>query len=210
MKKWSYLLSGVLIGAVIATAGSAFADQVKTLIGAKVAGEYTVKVNGSALTENAIVVDGKAHVPLRAVSDSLGAGIKVDGKTIQIETQTQASAKSPAETKKKPQQESENSQIYIQNLEARITSIKSYKSFWENSLKGAEDSQVKYNKRIDELTNLPASNDPITQENRKKSLASAQEAIEENSKQITEYKEKIAKYDEDIAKLEAQLATSTK
>ncbi|KAF6583214.1 hypothetical protein H6F38_36225, partial [Paenibacillus sp. EKM208P] len=77
---------------------------------------------------------------------------------------------------------SENSQIYIQNLEARITSIKSYKSFWENSLKGAEDSQVKYNKRIDELTNLPASNDPITQENRKKSLASAQEAIEENSK----------------------------
>ncbi|ODB56968.1 hypothetical protein A7311_01175 [Paenibacillus polymyxa] len=208
MKKWAYLLGGVLIGAVVATTGNAFADTIKSLVGQTVAGEYTVKVNGSELAENAIVVDGKAHVPLRAVSDSLGAGIKVDGKTIQIETQS--SAKSPVETKKNPQQESENNQVYTQNIEARITSIKSYKSFWENSLKGAEDSLVKQNKRIDELTNLPASNDPITQENRKRSLASAQETIEENSKQITEYKGKIAEYDEKIAKLEAELEASNK
>lgn len=84
MKKWSYLLSGVLIGAVVATAGSAFADQLKSLVGQTVAGEYTVKVNGNSLSESAIVVDGKAHVPLRAVSDSLGVNLKVDGKTIQI------------------------------------------------------------------------------------------------------------------------------
>ncbi|MEK4456825.1 2,' 3'-cyclic nucleotide 2'-phosphodiesterase [Paenibacillus sp. FSL R10-2748] len=84
MKKWSYLLSGVLIGAVVATAGSAFADQLKSLVGQTVAGEYAVKVNGNSLSENAIVVDGKAHVPLRAVSDSLGVNLKVDGKTIQI------------------------------------------------------------------------------------------------------------------------------
>ncbi|AET60269.1 hypothetical protein HPL003_17625 [Paenibacillus terrae HPL-003] len=92
MKKWSYLLSGVLIGAVVATAGSSFADQVKTLVGAKVDGEYAVEVNGNSLVENAIVVDGKAHVPLRAVSDSLGAGLKVDGKTIQITTNSSASS----------------------------------------------------------------------------------------------------------------------
>ncbi|KAF6630712.1 hypothetical protein D1872_133130 [compost metagenome] len=92
MKKWSYLLSGVLIGAVVATAGSAFADQIKSLVGEKVAGEYAVKVNGNSLVENAIVVDGKAHVPLRAVSDSLGAGLKVDGKTIQITTNSNTSS----------------------------------------------------------------------------------------------------------------------
>ncbi|MDQ0496387.1 2,' 3'-cyclic nucleotide 2'-phosphodiesterase [Paenibacillus brasilensis] len=92
MKKWSYLLSGVLIGAVVATAGSAFADQIKSLVGEKVAGEYSVKVNGNSLVENAIVVDGKAHVPLRAVSDSLGAGLKVDGKTIQITTNSNTSS----------------------------------------------------------------------------------------------------------------------
>ncbi|MGW8439976.1 2,' 3'-cyclic nucleotide 2'-phosphodiesterase [Paenibacillus sp. S33] len=201
MKKWSYILSGVLIGAVVATAGNAFADQIKSMVGQKVAGEYSVKVNGNSLTENAIVVDGKAHVPLRAVSDSLGAGIKVDGKTIQIDTQTSSeSSVETKETKQNSQLDSENKQIYTQNIEARIASIKSYKSFWENSLNSAEDSQVKYNKRIDELMNLPASNDPITQENRKNSLARAQEAIEENNKKIAEYKAKIAEID---AQLEA-------
>ncbi|MMZ57994.1 hypothetical protein D1872_199490 [compost metagenome] len=208
MKKWSYLLSGILIGAVVATTGNAFADQVKSLIGEKVAGEYTVKVNGSSLTENAIVVDGKAHVPLRAVSDSLGAGIKVDGKTIQIDTQ--ASAKSLVETKNTSQQESENNQIYTQNIKARIASIKSDKSFWENSLKGAEDSLAKNNKRIDELTNLPASNDPITQESRKRSLVHTQGLIEEYNKKIAECKDKIAEYDEKIAKLEVELEASNK
>lgn len=133
MKKWSYLLSGILIGAVVATTGSVFADQIKSMVGQTVAGEYSVKVNGNSLTENAIVVDGKAHVPLRAVSDSLGAGVKVDGKTIQIDTQ--ASAKSLVETQNTSQQESENNQIYTQNIEARIASIKSDKSFGKIRLK---------------------------------------------------------------------------
>ncbi|MFC7560543.1 stalk domain-containing protein [Paenibacillus farraposensis] len=93
MKKWSYLLSGVLIGAVVATASSAFADQIKSLVGEKVAGEYSVKVNGNSLSENAIVVDGKAHVPLRAVTDSLGANLKLDGKTIQISTDSSTDTK---------------------------------------------------------------------------------------------------------------------
>ncbi|MFB5761092.1 stalk domain-containing protein [Paenibacillus medicaginis] len=86
MKKWTYLLSGVVIGAVVVTSGSAFADQVKSLMGQKVAGEYVVQVNGGKLADSAIVVDGKAHVPIRAVSDSLGAEVQVDGKTINITT----------------------------------------------------------------------------------------------------------------------------
>ncbi|WP_342419251.1 stalk domain-containing protein [Paenibacillus sp. FSL H8-0168] len=211
MKKWSYLLIGMLFGVVVATAGSAFADQIKSLVGQTVAGEYTVKVNGSALAENAIVVDGKAHVPLRAVSDSLGAGVKVDGKTIQIDTQTSVeSSVETKEPKKNAQLESENSQIYTQNLKAMITSTEGDKAFWERLLSDTENSQVKYNKRIEELTNLPASKDSVTQETRKKSLAHAQDMIEENNKKIAEYKDKISKYDEDIAKLEAQLAASNK
>lgn len=208
MKKWSYLISGVLIGAVVATAGSAFADQIKSLVGQTVAGEYTVKVNGSSLAENAIVVDGKAHVPLRAVSDSLGAGIKVDGKTIQIETQ--ASAKSPVETKKNPQQEAANNQINTQNIEARIASIKSDKSFSEKMMYGLEGEQIKLKNHIDMLSNLPTSNDPVTQETRKNSISRTQSKIEENDKMIAEYKGKIAKYDESIAKLEAELGASNK
>lgn len=41
-------------------------------------------MNGTSLSESAIVVDGKAHVPLRAVTDSLGASLKVEGKTVEI------------------------------------------------------------------------------------------------------------------------------
>ncbi len=135
----------------------------------------------------------------------------MDGKTIQIDTQTSAeSSVETKETKQNSQVDSENKQIYTQNIEAMITSTKGDKTFWEGLLRSTENSQVKYNKRIDELNNLPASNDPITQENRKKSLTSAQEAIEENNKKIAEYKAKIAKYDDDIAKLEAQLAASNK
>ncbi|WP_342416274.1 hypothetical protein NST83_01205 [Paenibacillus sp. FSL R10-2782] len=119
----------------------------------------------------------------------------MDGKTIQIDTQT--SAVSSVETKDTSSKTVVESQG--EKTEEIIESIKSYKGFWEGLLRDAEDSQVKYNKRIDELTNLPASNDPITQENRKKSLARAQEAIEENNKKIAEYKAKIAE-------IEAQLA----
>ncbi|QOH62403.1 2,' 3'-cyclic nucleotide 2'-phosphodiesterase [Paenibacillus polymyxa] len=196
MKKWSYLLSGVLIGAVVATASSSFADQVKSLVGEKVAGEYAVKVNGNSLVENAIVVDGKAHVPLRAVTDSLGASLKVEGKTVEI------TAGNTAETPK-----TTNSSDIVQTQlneksksEKLIIYSESDKSFWERVLSDAEDSQVKLNKRIDELSNLPASNDPITQETRKKSLARTQGLMEENNKKIAEYKAKIAEIEENLTK----------
>ncbi|KAF6564535.1 2,' 3'-cyclic nucleotide 2'-phosphodiesterase [Paenibacillus sp. EKM202P] len=195
MKKWSYLLSGILIGAVVATAGNAFADQVKSLIGEKVAGEYTVKVNGSSLTENAIVVDGKAHVPLRAVSDSLGAGIKVDGKTIQIDTQS--NTESSVEPKKESGQTIETGKDKNSSYQGdRSEETKEYwvktKGYWEQRVNDTEDSQVKLNKQLDTLTNLPASKDPITQESRKNSIARTQGLIEENNKKIVEYKAKIS------------------
>jgi hypothetical protein len=196
VKKMVHLLSAFIIGAIVATAGSAFADQIKSLVGQTVAGEYTVKVNGSSLAENAIVVDGKAHVPLRAVSDSLGAGIKVDGKTIEItsgnitETPTTTKSSDKVQTQLNEKGKSEKLIIYSE----------SDKSFWERALSDAEDSQVKLNKRIDELSNLPASNDPITQDSRKKSLVHTQGLIEENNKEIAEYKAKIAEIEENLAK----------
>ncbi|MEK4141812.1 2,' 3'-cyclic nucleotide 2'-phosphodiesterase [Paenibacillus sp. FSL M7-0547] len=88
MKKLTYMLSGIVIGAVLMASSSAFADQIKSLTGKTVAGEYTVRVDGKTLNEKALIVDNKAHVPLRAVSDSLGAKIEVEGKNIEITTKT--------------------------------------------------------------------------------------------------------------------------
>ncbi|MBP1999763.1 hypothetical protein J2Z69_000782 [Paenibacillus shirakamiensis] len=86
MKKWVYLLSGVLIGAIVATSGDAFAAQVKSLIGQKVSGELKVVVNGKELASNGAVINGVTNAPIRALSDALGANLQLEGKVINITT----------------------------------------------------------------------------------------------------------------------------
>lgn len=86
MKKSAYVIGGVLIGFVLATSTSAFADTVKSLIGKKVTGEYSVIVNGEKLSDKGAIIDGKANVPVRGISEALGADIKVSGKTITVTT----------------------------------------------------------------------------------------------------------------------------
>lgn len=85
MKKLSHLLIGVVVGALVATAGSAAAAQI-SMIGKKVTGEYTVKVNGKTLTDKGSVIDGRANVPVRALSDALGANLAIEGRTIIVST----------------------------------------------------------------------------------------------------------------------------
>ncbi|MEK3849934.1 MULTISPECIES: stalk domain-containing protein [Paenibacillus] len=91
MNKKMYTFIGALLGVLLATSGGAAADQVKSLVGKTVAGEYNVRVNGTTLSENAIAVDGTAYVPLRSISESLGANLVVKGKTIEITTVTPSS-----------------------------------------------------------------------------------------------------------------------
>ncbi|WP_427050361.1 stalk domain-containing protein [Paenibacillus sp. TC-CSREp1] len=84
MKKVAYIAGGILIGFVLSTSAGAFADSVKSLVGKKVSGEYTVVVNGQKLADKGAVIDGKANVPVRGISEALGADIKVEGKTITV------------------------------------------------------------------------------------------------------------------------------
>lgn len=93
MKKWTYLISGIVIGAVVATAGNAFADQVKSLVGKKVTAEYTVVVDGKTLSDKGAVIDGRTNVPVRGITQALGVGMQVEGKTIKITTETSGDSK---------------------------------------------------------------------------------------------------------------------
>lgn len=86
MKKVAYIAGGILIGFVLSTTAGAFADSVKSLVGKKVTGEYTVIVDGKKLADKGAVIDGKANVPVRGISEALGADIKVSGKTITVTT----------------------------------------------------------------------------------------------------------------------------
>lgn len=86
MKKIAYIAGGIVIGIVFSTTAGAFADSLKSMVGKKVTGEYSVIVNGKNLTEKGAVIDSRANVPARALSEALGADVKVSGKTITITT----------------------------------------------------------------------------------------------------------------------------
>ncbi|MNM10423.1 hypothetical protein D3C81_205480 [compost metagenome] len=82
MKKY---VAGFIAGIVFMVSASAFADTF-SLIGKKVTGEYKIVVNDKALVENGAVINSRANVPARALSEALGATVSVDNlsKTIFI------------------------------------------------------------------------------------------------------------------------------
>ncbi|URJ42221.1 2,' 3'-cyclic nucleotide 2'-phosphodiesterase [Paenibacillus polymyxa] len=194
MKKWSYLLSGVLIGAVVATAGSSFADQVKSLVGEKVAGEYAVKVNGNSLVENAIVVDGKAHVPLRAVTDSLGANLKVDGKTIQIESSNTSSSK---QTNTEVKTSSGKYQGWpASKLEERKSELEKFVNDTEKDKENLQKSLEKYNKLREEYSGNKKMLDNLDSETK-----GTEEVLQEAETNIAKYKTELEEINKAISSL---------
>lgn len=123
MKKLVYTLGCILIGFVLATSTNVFADAVKSLIGKKVTGEYTVIVNGDKLADKGAIIDGKANVPVRGISDALGADIKVSGKTITVTTEAAAkdySADTPTASNKYSGQSKQSIEEVIRVIKEHI------------------------------------------------------------------------------------------
>jgi hypothetical protein len=75
---------GIVVGALLFGAVPAFANSVKSLIGTKVTGIYTVEQDGKKLTD-AVVLNGSAYVPVRAIAEATGTGLAVEGKAIILE-----------------------------------------------------------------------------------------------------------------------------
>lgn len=90
--KVAYIAGGIIIGVVFSTTAGAFADTVKSMVGKKVTGEYTIVVDGKKLSDKGAVIDSKANVPARALSEALGADVSVSGKTITITSEGEASS----------------------------------------------------------------------------------------------------------------------
>lgn len=87
MKKF---VSGIIVGALLFSGVSAFADSVG-IIGKKVAGTYTVIKDGKKIADAAII-NGSAYAPVRAVSEATGTSLTVEGKTIIMESKNSAAA----------------------------------------------------------------------------------------------------------------------
>ncbi|WP_313636734.1 hypothetical protein [Paenibacillus sp.] len=77
MKKF---ISGIIVGALLFTGASVFADSA-SLIGQKVQGIFVIEKSGTKVAE-AVVINGTAYAPVRAVSEAAGTKLTVEGKKI--------------------------------------------------------------------------------------------------------------------------------
>lgn len=71
-------LIGIFIGIALTISSSVFAEDVISLIGQRIQGEFPVKINGTELEKPAIVINGTSYLPNRAIADALGMDIKFD------------------------------------------------------------------------------------------------------------------------------------
>ncbi|SEU32794.1 hypothetical protein [Paenibacillus sp. NFR01] len=77
MKKF---ISGLIVGALLFSGVSAFADGT-SLIGKKVQGLFSVEKAGVKVAD-AVVINGTAYAPVRAVAEATGATLSIEGKKI--------------------------------------------------------------------------------------------------------------------------------
>lgn len=92
MKKF---ISGVIVGALLMVSTQVFGDSIN-FIGKKVANETVVKVNGEEAGK-AIIVDNKSFIPVRDISEKIGAELSFEkGGVIALTTeQTNTTPTSP-------------------------------------------------------------------------------------------------------------------
>lgn len=183
MKKLLYIASGMVLGIALALPlGSAFADQIKSVVGTKITGQYTVKVNGKQLADPAIVADGKSYAPVRSLVGAVGTGeIIVDNteKTIDITVESDL----PSDTT--PVLEESNP--YVGLTKAKLLSTK--EMFEVSQLQRIDNKLKEYE---DLLSNPPSWLDI---DNTRKTIAELEE-------QRVEYEAKLVLVNEAIAALD--------
>jgi hypothetical protein len=90
---------GLLIGIIVATTGTVFADDIKSLIGKTIDGQFPVSVSGNKIGD-AIVVEGTSYLPVRSFGESVGYAVYFDPEgAVRLEKQAtpEAIAKDHAE-----------------------------------------------------------------------------------------------------------------
>lgn len=167
--------------------GAAIAGAAGTgLLGAKVQGLFSVEVNGKEIND-AVVINGSTYIPVRSLSESLGAGLSVTGKKVVITTETQSptEAEIVQQGKKNGIKSQINSkQLQIENLQKQI----GYYQGYYNDAKSTFDKNA---------------NDPIYKENGVKFEDSA--AYRVLTDQMDRYQAEIDKMDSEVNQLNTDI-----
>lgn len=176
-------VSGIIVGALLFSGVSAFADSVG-LIGKKVTGTYAVVKDGKKIADAAII-NGSAYAPVRAVSEATGAALTVEGKTIIMET---GSISAPAD------------EVAIQ-----INGLNFKRTLLLKDIQAAEGGVKMY-----ETTYIPNAernyNGAITEVEKNGSAA----ALESRKAELEQRKAELATLQQQLADLDAQIAALQK
>lgn len=78
MKK---MFLGILIGVAVSVPATIFADEIASVVGKKVDGEFAVTLNNNKLDVPAIVIEGTSYAPVRVIGETLGLDVKFDANT---------------------------------------------------------------------------------------------------------------------------------
>lgn len=77
MKKF---VAGIIIGSVLSFTISAHADELASLVGKEIQGEFPVTLNGEQLSNQAAVVDGTSYLPVRAIGEALNLEVSFNAE----------------------------------------------------------------------------------------------------------------------------------
>ncbi|WHX50561.1 copper amine oxidase [Paenibacillus woosongensis] len=176
MKKWVSIAAAFLLGVVVTLSAGDVSAQVKSLIGKKVTGEYTVFVNGVELADKGAIIDSKANVPARALSEAMGADVQVSGKVITITTDQSGTDSAPGTLPS-------TDNPYVGQPEASLEKIKS--GLENDTLKvlGSERSEILADIEILKTSGINGEPSP---------------GLEAKEKQLEQYNADIKKYTEEL------------
>ncbi|WP_410512045.1 hypothetical protein PaeBR_18675 [Paenibacillus sp. BR2-3] len=140
MKKF---VAGIIVGGFLFAGASVFADS-SSLIGQKVQGLFSVEKAGTKVAD-AIVINGTAYAPVRAVSDATGTELTVDGKRIIIQekeaqitvSETNSPIVTPSVSEKKRLSDIEGYTDGIENRKKKIETLEALLEVEQNKLKNA-------------------------------------------------------------------------
>ncbi|MEK5414502.1 hypothetical protein [Paenibacillus sp. FSL L8-0708] len=184
MKKF---ISGIIVGALLFAGTSVFADSVG-LIGQKVQGLFTIEKSGVKVAD-AVIINGSAYAPVRAVADATGSELKVEGKKIIMSDSSNKTVDINGEEV--------NVSIRIKYLQDQIQTQK-------DSIKSKEDSIADIQGKI---TKIEKDIEASTSEGNKEIF---RWNIDNYKKQITSIQAEIDAANAEIAALQAQVTALEK
>jgi outer membrane translocation and assembly module TamA len=198
MKKISILMLGIVIGIGLAITSSVYADDIQSLIGKTIQGEFPVKIDGKTLGKKAVVIDGSSYLPVRIIGDATGYDVTFDAE-LGVKLTKKAgvnvvSAPGTIETKEEIQARYDKTEA-----EAKIEREKQENIGKASTISGQisnKENTLKYwGKKLKDFT------DPIVNDENKKALGD-----QKYNETITSYQTEIDKVQAELDDLNKQLA----